>query len=207
MSNIYLPIDIQSLQSEDVLSLAKLLLGKFIVSKIDDALCVLKIVETEAYRGADDKASHAYPNKMTPRTKTMFLSGGVSYIYLCYGIHNMFNVVVGPTGIANAILIRAAEPVDGVLEMKERRQSKEVNVANGPGKLCQALGITRDHNNMNICTPSSLIYLAENKKISNEDIEIGPRVGIAYAEECAMWPWRFRIKDNKYTSKPKNPSY
>jgi len=207
MAHKYIPIKSDIFLTKDVLSLSKYLLGKFIFSEIDNKSCVLKIVETEAYRGEDDKASHAYLNKKTERTKTMFMRGGLSYVYLCYGIHNMLNVVSGEEGIANAVLIRAAEPVNGISEMQERRNSNIINIANGPGKLCQALGVNRKHNGLKLFDSKSPIYLAENNPISDKQIVAGPRVGIAYAEECAQWNWRFRIKDNKHTSKPDTPKY
>ena len=106
---------------EDVVQISKDLLGKYLVTNFDQKITVGKIVETEAYRAPDDKACHAYGNKLTNRTKTMFEKGGTSYVYLCYGVHHLFNVVTAPKGIAHAILIRGVEPVENVTAMLQRR--------------------------------------------------------------------------------------
>lgn len=188
--------------SEDVLFLAQYLLGKMLVSQINGKECVVKIVETEAYKAPEDKGSHAHNNKRTKRTETMFLEGGITYVYLCYGIHNMLNVVTGPIDSAHAILIRAVEPIQGINAMIERRGATGQALTNGPGKLCQALGITRDHNGIGLCNSRSALWIADNESIPDSFILSGPRVGIAYAEECAHWPWRFRVKGNKWTSPP-----
>lgn len=203
-SKKYKVIPKSSFESDDVVKLSKFLLNKYLVSQIDQKLCVSKIVETEAYRAPEDKASHAYKNKKTNRTKTMFEAGGRSYVYLCYGIHNMFNIVTGPSGTAHAILIRALEPIEGINHMQLRRMQKSnnFNLTNGPGKLCKALGITKIHNDINLCDSKSLIYIADNTTVKPANIIASPRVGIAYAEECAYWPWRFRIKNNPWTSLP-----
>lgn len=195
------------LQGEDTLYLAKYLLGKILISKIDGKECVTRIVETEAYKAPEDKGSHAYNNKRTSRTEVMFHSGGISYVYLCYGIHNMLNVVTGPVDEAHAILIRAVEPLSGLELMRERRNSPMKQLTNGPGKLSKALGITRSHNNLDLCDMDSPIYLCDHTDIPQHQILEGPRVGIAYAEECALWPWRFRIKDNPWTSLPDKVVY
>lgn len=185
----------KSLLNDDPVILGQWLLGKLIISKIDDTPIISRIVETEAYKAPEDKASHAYGNKLTQRTAPMFEAGGISYVYLCYGIHNMLNVVTGPQGMAHAILIRAIEPLEGLDHIYKRRGQKPLKqIANGPGKLCKALGIDRSHNTMNLCDPQSLIHLGDAPCIKKEDIICSPRVGIDYAEECKDWPWRFRVK-------------
>ena len=137
----------------DVVELSRQLLGYRLCSDIEGCFTSGVIVETEAYRAPEDKASHAYGNRRTNRTEVIFGKGGMSYVYLCYGIHHLFNVVTGPIGTAHAILIRALEPADGLSIMRIRRgPSKQDNqLTNGPGKLCQALAITRDHNGLDLC--------------------------------------------------------
>ena len=195
--------------SADVLILAKDLLGKQIVSHVNGQLTSGIIVETEAYRAPEDKGSHAFGNKRTPRTATMFAQGGVSYIYLCYGIHHLLNVVVGDKDVAHAVLIRAIEPVDGLEYIQTRRnQSSLIQCTNGPGKLSAALGITTQLNHQAFYANDSQIHLLDlGQSYKESDIIKSPRVGIAYAQEWALKPWRFRVKDNPYTSLPHQVSY
>ena len=196
------------LEGSDVLAVAKRLLNQYLISKTDNKIVIGRIVETEAYRAPDDKASHAYQNKRTQRTETMFANAGTAYVYLCYGIHNMLNVVTASEGIAHAVLIRAIEPIYGIETILERRAIKDIlDSCNGPGKLCQALAIERAHDSMDLCSTSSMIYLGESDVLEENDIVSGPRVGVAYAEECAHWPWRFRVKNSEWTSKPASIRY
>ena len=189
--------------SEDILDLAQFFLGQYIVTRLNNITTVARIVETEAYRAPDDKGSHAYQNKRTKRTETIFQKGGKAYIYLCYGLHHMFNIVSGPENTAHAILIRAVEPIYGSDQMKTRRKLEhDINITNGPGKLCQALGISTQLDGIDITNDSSSIWIAEGSEVSKEEIIASPRVGIAYAQECALWDWRFRVKSNAWTSKP-----
>jgi len=201
-------IDESTYKNDDVVLLAKYFIGKHLVTNINNKLCVSKIVETEAYKAPEDKASHAYKNKRTQRTETMFLSGGRSYVYLCYGIHNMFNIVTGPEEQAHAILVRAVEPIIGLETMRYRRKgATKYNLTNGPGKLCKALGITREHNNLNLSNHESKVWIEKGEEIEKSKIMASPRVGIAYAKECALWPWRFRLEDNRWTSLPNKVIY
>ncbi len=191
---------------EDVVQIAKDLLGKYLVSSKDGILTSGVIVETEAYRAPDDKGCHAYQNKLTERTSTMFMIGGISYVYICYGIHNLFNVVTGPEGIAHAVLIRAVEPVDGVDHMMTRRNLKKVKkeMVNGPGKFTRAMNITKEQNAISLLSKKDDLWI-EDRGVAVETPQIieGPRVGMGRSvAECSNWPWRFRIKDNKWTSKP-----
>lgn len=185
-----------------MVALARDLLGKRIVSHIDGIKTAARIVETEAYRAPDDRGSHAWQNKRTIRTETMFGQGGTAYVYLCYGIHHLFNVVTGPVDTAHAVLIRAVEPYSGLTIMQQRRNTDGVNLTNGPGKWSQAMGITTCINGITLYANNSLVKIYMGEKISDTNILSGPRVGIAYAKECALRPWRFQIKDNRYTSKP-----
>ncbi len=201
-------IDLSIFLSEDILYLATYLLGKYLISHIDNEKVITKIVETEAYKAPYDKASHAYNHRRTKRTETMYATGGTSYVYLCYGLHNMLNVVTGPKEVAHAILIRAVEPIEGMDVIRQRRpKAKKYNQTNGPGKVCQALGITRKHNGLSLYDSTNPVYIADNQNITANNVIKSPRVGIAYAEECALWDWRFRIKDNPWTSTPHTVNY
>ena len=190
----------------DIVQISKDLLGKVLVTNIDGEISSGIIVETEAYKAPEDKASHAYNNRLTKRTKVMFEEGGVAYVYLCYGIHHMFNVVTGKKGMAHAILIRAVEPLDNIPLMLERRKRQKANrqLAGGPGVLGKALGITTQLTGTSLINANSPIWL-EDRGISFSESEIiaSPRVGIDYAEECIDWNWRFRVKRSKWTSPAK----
>ena len=175
------------------------LLGSYLCSYVDGQLCVGKITELEVYIGAEDKACHAYLNKKTVRNAPMFEAGGCAYVFFVYGMYNQFNVVVSPQGVADAILIRSLEPVYGIDIMKERRKcDKLANLTTGPGKLCQALGISREHNYVDLCE-SNVLWLIP-RDYTPQSVAL-PRVGIDYAEEYKDVPWRFMIKDNKFISK------
>jgi DNA-3-methyladenine glycosylase len=189
-------------QNPDVNSLAKQLLGKQLFTKIDGVVTGGIIVETEAYAGVADKASHAYGGRLTDRTKTMYLTGGVSYVYLCYGIHHLFNVVTGPLNTPHAVLIRGLEPVVGLEYMLKRRgmPALKPNITAGPGALCKALGIDRALNGQDLLGEE--IWIEDGPSISEEGIAAVPRVGVAYAGDHALLPWRYYIKGNRFVSKP-----
>jgi len=187
--------------SEDVVYLAKALIGKVIVSLIDGEYCSGRIVETEAYRAPEDKACHAWNNRRTHRTQTMFEAGGVAYIYLCYGIHHLFNVVTGPKDMAHAVLVRAVEPLDNISLMLQRRKMRTLqpNLTNGPGKWTQALGITTALNGIKLYTPDAIIQLRDDGyEVDESQLLSGPRIGVQYAAEWANVPWRFRLAQNAY---------
>ena len=197
-------------QSDDVVSIGKRLLGAELVTSFDGVLTSGIIVETEAYKAPEDKGSHAFANKRTKRTETLFLEGGIAYVYLCYGIHHLFNIVTAREGIAHAVLIRAVEPNEGIshMQMRRKQQKSSYSLTNGPGKLTQALGIRTDHDSLSLTDPDSKIQVIPSEKaIQEKDIICTPRVGIAYAKECAHWPWRFRIHGNPWTSLPAEVSY
>lgn len=177
---------------------ADVLLGSYLCSTIGGKFTAGMITEVEVYIGAEDKASHAYPNKMTKRNEVMFGEGGKAYVFFVYGIYHQFNVVLNEVGTANAALIRGLEPVLGIETMKERRGTDKIgNLTTGPGKLCQAMGITRDHNGIDLS--GNLLWLSP--KIRDYAWETTPRIGIDYAEEYVDKPWRFVIKGNKFVSK------
>ncbi|MFD0764934.1 DNA-3-methyladenine glycosylase [Mucilaginibacter lutimaris] len=187
----------------DVVALSRDLIGKYLFTNIDGELTGGYIVETEAYAGVNDKAAHSYGGKVTPRTQTMYMQGGISYVYLCYGIHEMFNVVVSGEGHPHAILIRAVHPTDGLDVMMLRRNMEIVkpNITKGPGSVAKALGISRKINAMTL--QSDVIWIEDRGlTFSNEEVAAGPRIGVDYAGNDALLPYRFYVKGNIYVSKP-----
>lgn len=184
------------------LQAAPLLLGKYLVRETPRGRVKLKIVETEAYR-QDDPASHSFRGR-TARTEPMFRPGGRLYVYFTYGMHYCLNIVTGSEGVGEAVLLRAAEPLEGFNIMKAYRGIDDINnLTNGPGKLAQALGITDTFLSSKILNKSS-IYLKQGMPVHISDIISSPRIGISKATAN---PWRFYIKDNPYVSKliPQNP--
>lgn len=199
-----LPLDFYT--RHDVVQVAKDLLGKYLVTNFDGEITAGKIVETEAYRAPDDRACHAFADRRTARTEVMFAEGGKAYVYLCYGIHHLFNVVTSVEGMAHAVLVRAIEPTDNVELMLARRGMSRLSskLTAGPGALTQALGIHKQHTSCSLLTPGSPIWLEDRGEvISEENIIASPRVGVDFAKECAEWPWRFRIKGSPWTSPAK----
>ena len=185
---------------KDGITLAKDLLGKILVKEIDGVLYKGRIIETEAYMGAIDKACHAYNNRRTKRTEAMYREGGYSYIYLIYGMYNCFNVTASIKDNPEAVLIRALEPLDNKdIMLKIRKVKNEKYIANGPGKLTKALGITSDDNNIDL-TLGKNIWIEDDGYVPNKITET-TRVGIDYAEEFKEKPWRFYISENNNVSK------
>ena len=188
---------------QDALTVARELVGKKLVRKIGDKKIVSKIVETEAYMGPEDKASHAYNNKRTKRTETMFCEGGIAYIYLIYGMYHCFNVVTASKGKPEAVLIRAVEPLNGFEIMRENRQIKSKrreDLTNGPGKLCQALKIDRSLDGIKFTKDKDNELYIEDILEKDFEIERGKRINIDYAEEYKDKLWRFYLKGNSYLS-------
>lgn len=188
---------------EETLAVARDLLGKRLVVPTSEGARVSgRIVEVEAYLGAEDKAAHSYGWRRTARTETMYALGGTVYVFFVYGMHHQFNVVTGPEGSPTAILVRAIEPDEGIDLMRERRAvTKERELTSGPGKLCKALGIDRSFDREDL-TKSTRVWLEDaGVRPRPEEIAEGPRIGIAYAEEYALKPWRFWLKGNVFVSK------
>jgi len=185
----------------NVLTVARDLLGKLLVVPDEDGRRVSgMIVEVEAYRGPEDRASHAYGGRRTKRTETMYGEGGMAYVYFVYGMYYQFNVVCNLPDIPHAILVRALEPVEGIELMRERRhQHPDHNLTNGPGKLCIALNIDRALNGADLL--GDRVWLEEYQPIAPGRIARGPRIGIDYAQEWIDKPWRFWIRDNSYVSR------
>ena len=178
---------------DDVVAIGRELLGKVLVSEVDGRRTAVIVTETEAYAGVSDRASHAFGDRRTPRTEPMYGPGGTAYVYLCYGIHHLFNVVTGAAGVPHAVLVRAGEVHSGLQDMLERRGKPQPDrtLLAGPGSLAKALGITT------ALTGSSLLdgpIRIEDHGLEIDDacIRVGPRVGIGYAEEDAARPYRFR---------------
>ena len=192
-------------QSEDVNALALQLLGKRLFTRLDGQVTGGIIVETEAYKGVEDKASHAYGGRFTDRTKVMYENGGLSYVYLCYGIHHLFNVVTGPEKTPHAVLIRGLEPLAGLELMMERRSMSVLkpNITAGPGALAKALGIDRLLNAKDLTGEEIWIEDAV-PGWNRSEVVAGPRIGVDYAGDHALLPWRYYVKGNKYVSKPRS---
>ncbi len=184
---------------KDVVKIARSLLGKILFTKIDGVVTGGRIVETEAYSWKE-RGSHAFKGK-TARNAVMFNQGGVAYVYLCYGIHHLFNIVTNHEDVADAVLIRALEPVVGIETMKERRGkiTNEFQLTSGPGKLSKALGIDRNLNGKFLFLNE--VWLEDDgASLSNKKILTSKRIGIDYAGEDALLPWRFTIKDSLWIS-------
>jgi DNA-3-methyladenine glycosylase len=179
---------------DDVVAVSRELLGKVLVTEIDGRRTGVIITETEAYAGATDRASHAYGDRRTRRTEPIYGPGGTAYVYLCYGIHHLFNVVTGAAGLPHAVLVRAGAVHSGLQDMLERRGKRQPDrtLLAGPGSLAKALGITT------ALTGSSLLdgpirIEDHGLEIDETCISVGPRVGIDYAGEDAARPYRFRV--------------
>ncbi|MBL7826200.1 MAG: DNA-3-methyladenine glycosylase [Saprospiraceae bacterium] len=195
----------------DVVQVARDLLGKVLVTTFEGVVTAGIITETEAYRAPDDKACHAYGNRRTARTEVMFQEGGRAYIYLCYGIHHLFNVVTGPENLAHAVLIRAIEPIEGEDVMAQRRyglnltpsgsykKQPPTNLTTGPGALSKALGLYTKFTGLSLVSTDALFWIEDRGiSIKNEAVRAGKRIGVEYAEDCAEWPWRFWWINSKY---------
>ncbi len=190
-------------QNPDVLFIARDLIGKVLLTEIEGLISSGIIVETEAYRAPEDRASHAFGNKITERTQTMFLSGGHAYIYLCYGLHEMFNVVTAEKGKAHAVLIRGVQPHSGLDLMMHRRNHSifKNQLTKGPGSVTKALGISRLQNACLLYQTNSPVRIYDEKiKYSDPEIGVSKRIGVGYAAESAIWPFRFYVKDNPFVS-------
>ena len=198
----------KELYKRGALILAKELLGKTLVRNIDNVNLKGKIVETEAYIGEIDKASHAYNGRRTERTEPLFREGGISYVYFIYGKYHCFNVISGLENKGEGVLIRALEPLNEFDYLGKKRfnqnyeklsEAKKKAIANGPSKLCMAFSIDKSQNYMKLYEKGD--FYIEDSKDEKFDVVETTRIGIEYAEEAIDFPWRFYIKDNKYISK------
>lgn len=203
LKNDHIKLQYSYYQNRDVLYLAKDLLGKVLFTQINGKVTAGIIVETEAYYGVTDKASHAYGGRHTKRTETMYCEGGVSYVYLCYGIHYLFNIVSSVAGEPHAILIRGIEPFIGkeIIELRRKMSVTNPSISSGPGSAAKALGIDKSFNGKDL-TAEEIWIEDHGIRYQTDQIASTSRIGVAYAQEDALLPWRFFIKNNKYVSKP-----
>jgi len=182
----------------DVLQIARDLLGKVLYTNFNNKITAGIIIETEAYAGVSDRASHAYKNRRTNRNEIMYMEGGYAYVYLCYGIHSLFNIVTSTFSDPQAVLIRAIKPLHGINHMKKRIGMSVLEDKNGigPGKVTKLLGIQVGHTGTNLCFNNQnelQIWLQdENIKVLDSQVIIGPRIGVGYAGEDAFLPFRFQ---------------
>jgi DNA-3-methyladenine glycosylase len=182
----------------DVVQLARDLLGKVLYTSFDNEITAGIIIETEAYAGATDKASHAYNNRRTARTEIMYSEGGCAYVYLCYGIHSLFNIVTSVEGDPHAVLIRGIEPIHGIDRMQKRSGKPHLLARNGigPGNISKLLGIRVNNSGQslypNVLENPAIWVQDEGIYVTDDEIIIGPRIGVGYAKEDALLPYRFR---------------
>jgi DNA-3-methyladenine glycosylase len=194
-------LDYNFYRRNDVITIARDLLGKVLVTNWGGAITSGRIVETEAYNGVVDRASHAYNGRRTARTEIMYNDAGSGYVYLCYGIHHLFNVVTNVKNTPHAILIRAVEPLQGINIMLQRtgKQNPDRTLTSGPGNVSKALGILTRHSGISLM--DNLIFIADDGyALPRKEIIATPRIGVDYAGEDALLPYRFIIKDNPYVS-------
>ncbi len=186
--------------TRDALTVAEDLLGKYLVSRKEEGRTAGMIVETEAYKGEEDPASHAFSGEKTERTKVQFEEGGRAYVYLIYGLYHCFNVVTGKEGEPGSVFVRALEPVQGEDIMRKRRGLKDKKskkeFTNGPGKLCMAMGINKKMSGKDLGGEELFVSRSE-KEI---EVKTAERINIDYAGEAKKWPWRFFVKGNPYVS-------
>jgi DNA-3-methyladenine glycosylase len=187
----------------DTVGIAKSLLGKKLVTTFNGKITAGIICETEAYCGTQDRGCHAYNGRFTERTKVMYQEGSVSYVYLCYGVHYLFNVVTHNEGEPHAVLIRAIEPIEGITTMLKRRNMTNYsnNIGAGPGLVTQCLGITTKHNGISLM--GDKIKICDAPPINPEQIIASPRVGMNFNGPYKLIPYRFRILNSPFTSKAK----
>lgn len=189
----------------DVVQVARELLGKVLVTAWQGRLTAGRIVETEAYAGELDRASHAYRGR-TPRTSVMFEAGGTAYVYLCYGLHQMFNIVTNIDGIPHAVLFRALEPLAGIDVMLQRtgKQQLDHTLTRGPGNVGKAMGFHTTQCGLSL--QSEELFIADDGFVVREDaVAAGPRIGVDYAGDDALLPYRFFIAGNPFVSKMPKP--
>jgi DNA-3-methyladenine glycosylase len=189
-------------QQKDVVQVARQLIGKIVETRFDGLITSGRIVETEAYVALNDKASHAHNGKRTARNEHMYADAGTAYVYICYGMHQMLNIVTNEEGIPDAVLIRALEPLDGVEVMLERTGKKKLDytLTKGPGNVGKALGIFKKHSGSHL-VKDEINMLEDGINYGEDMIGVSGRVGVAYAGDDALLPYRFFLKENKFVSR------
>jgi DNA-3-methyladenine glycosylase len=185
----------------DVLLIARELIGKVLVTHLDGIRTSGRIVECEAYAGVGDKAAHSFGGRRTSRTETMYSDGGVAYVYLCYGIHHLFNIVTNAKDTPQGILIRSLEPVKGIKDMLLRtgKESPDNSLTRGPGNVTKALGISTSHNAIPV-TGTKIYVVDDGFRYPPASIQASPRIGVDYAGADALLPYRFYVKGNGFIS-------
>lgn len=188
-------------ERKDVVNIAKELLGKILVTNLDGLVTSGRIVETEAYVGITDKASHSFNGKRTSRNEQMYSDAGTAYVYVCYGMHQMMNIVTNKKEIPDAVLIRAIEPLKGIDIMEQRtgKAADDKTITRGPGNVAKALGINKIHTGRHLL--GNEIYLLDDKtEILKDQLGISKRIGVESAGDDAQLPYRFFVRGNKYVS-------
>lgn len=194
-------LPIQFYKGTDVVLIAKELIGKIIITNFNGLITSARIVETEAYIGLTDRASHSFGGKRTARNEHMYAPAGTAYVYICYGMHHLFNIVSNAKDIPDAVLIRAVEPIAGIDIMLKRTGKAKLDntLTKGPGNAAKALGISKGHSGINLLKDE--IYIAaDGFKITEASIGISRRIGIEGSGEAALLPYRFYIKGNRFVS-------
>ncbi len=184
---------------EDVVQVARDLLGKYLFTRINGEVTGGIIVETEAYAGEVDRASHAWNGRRTARTEVMFREGGLAYVYLCYGIHSLFNVVTNKNGVPHAVLVRGVMPVEGIAVMQKRTGKKSLDIKSGlgPGRVSRLLGI--HYSDTGTSLSGDKIWLEDRgREVTEEEIIITTRIGVEYALEDALLPYRFLLDPERF---------
>lgn len=187
-------------EREDVVQIARDLLGKVLATAWDGVRTSGRIVETEAYAGLHDKASHAFRGR-TPRTEVLFETSGAAYVYLCYGLHQMFNIATNKVGVPHAVLIRAVEPLEGIDVMLKRtgKKTADASLTRGPGNVGKAFGFHRSQSGLSL-QGAELFISDDGYQLKDDAVGISPRIGVDYAGADALLPYRFYIKGNAYVS-------
>jgi DNA-3-methyladenine glycosylase len=190
---------------KNVIHIARDLLGKILVTHFDGLRCAGRIVETEAYNGINDRASHAFGGRRTIRNEHLYGSPGTVYIYVCYGMHHLFNVITNRKDIPHGVLIRALQPMEGIEEMLKRsgKFTIDYSLTRGPGNLARAMGLSKIHNGQDLF--SGEIFIEDDGlRYKKDEVVATKRIGIAYAREDAELPYRFIVKANPYVSAKKS---
>ena len=192
---------VQFYERTDVILIARELIGKIIVTNFDGLITSARIVETEAYIGITDRASHSHGGKRTARNEHMYANAGTTYVYICYGMHHLFNVVTNKKDVPDAVLVRAVQPLTGIETMLKRtgKLKLDSSLTKGPGNAAKALGISKINSGINLL--KNEIYIADDGfEVEHEHVGISRRIGVEGAGDAALLPYRFYLKGNKYVS-------
>ena len=194
-------LPIQFYKRKDVVLIARELIGKVIVTDFNGDFTSGRIVETEAYVGLTDRASHSFGGKRTERNEYMYASAGTAYVYICYGMHHLFNIVTNAKDVPDAVLIRAIEPITGSDIMQERtgKQKLDSTLTKGPGNAAKALGLSKINSGASLLDKEIYVY-NDGFKISADQIGISKRIGIDGSGDAVILPYRFYIKGNRFVS-------